>query len=116
MDESDIEINLYEFIERTSLITGISLPINDIYLKLFINEFIILLRLPKFRNLCIEELLLAVRMSIEGSVRDVHGEVLQRVELFGASISIDYVSQILNQYISLRNGLDSFIKTIIDEQ
>jgi len=114
MDDEDLEMNLNEFTERVGLLTGIAMPSSEKFLKLFIEELTILLKLPKFNNLCVEELLLAARMSIEGGVRFVNGDYMDRVELLGSSISVDYVAQILNQYLILRNGLDGMIKNIVD--
>lgn len=114
MDNEDLEISLNDFIERVALITGIPMPSSEKFLEILVEELIILLRLPKFNNLCTDELLLATRMSVEGGVRFTNGDYMGRVDLFGTNISIDYISQILTQYLTLRNGLDAMIKNIVD--
>ena len=114
MDNEDLEISLNDFIERVALITGIPMPSSEKFLEILVEELIILLKLPKFNNLCTDELLLAARMSVEGGVRFTNGDYMERVDLFGANISIDYISQILTQYLTLRNGLDAMIKNIVD--
>lgn len=114
MDDEDLEMNLNDFIERLGLLTGIAMPSNEKFLSLLVEELVILLRLPKFSNLCVKELTLAARMSIDGSVRFLNGDCMARVEMFGANISVDYISQILAQYLIARNELDALIKNITD--
>ena len=105
---------LEDLVLRICAISGIGYPLTEKQFDYFIEELIILLDSPKYNNLSIPEIILAFRINSRSGVKYVSGEEIPRIEIFGTSISVDYIERVLNNYFGLRTGIENEVKCLID--
>lgn len=113
IDESIVLSDLCIF--KTSAICGFSLSTSKEFADILNEEFRILLLDFGFSNLTFDEIIMAFRMNARGGYRySGSGDFIQRVNSYSSFFSIDYAAQVLNNYMAIRNAIDSKIKDFIE--
>lgn len=103
-----------ELVLRISVLAGVDEPKTERALNFFIEELWVLLCLPRFKSLSFDEVLFAFRLNTECDARYVSNEFIDQIEPINEKISIDFISKVLNNYMTLRAGIEVLVKNIID--
>lgn len=99
---------LIDFLNRVSVITGYSLP-NEKKLEYLVSELSTFLIKSKMQVLTKEEMLLAFRIPLQGTIRFSNGDYVQFPQMNGDFISVDYISKVFSNYWILRMNFDQML-------
>lgn len=95
-------------------ITGASLPQTEFFADVISKEiYIHLLEFGK-GELTLEEVLLALRINSTIQITSWDGSKVPHIEFFGNSFNIDYLSKVLNNYMTQRGYLDRKLENYLD--
>lgn len=104
-----------KIILKTAAISGCPVPQTDYFAEVltteiteFINEF-------DFKYFTFWEIVLALRFNAKGGLRSPgNGHFISKVQFSGTCFNINFLSEVLNNYSLLREGLDRKFQNVID--
>lgn len=113
---SDLEerVATDKIIIEGAAITGCALPQTESFAAAISNQLIKFINEFGYGELTLSEIMLAFLINSKGNYKFPTGTEIDRVKFIGNCINVDFVAEILSNYMSIRNSLDRKFQNEID--
>lgn len=103
-----------EVILRVAAISGAKVPADTFFIEILKQEVISFLIKFGYSGLTISEILLAFQINSKINIKYPIGIDANHIEITGDCINVDYISQVLYPYMTIRNLLDRKLENSIN--
>lgn len=103
-----------EVILRIAAISGAKVPADTFFIEMLKQELIAFLMKFGYSSLTIAEILLAFQINSKINIKYPIGIDVTHVGITGDCINVDYISQVLYPYMTIRNLLDRKLENSIN--
>lgn len=103
-----------ELLLVASSVHGVNPPASLSFSQVVSNEIHTMVMEGSFSELGYPEVLLAIRLNGRNDIKFPAGLDLEKIKFFGSFVSVDFISQILMNYMTVRNLIDRKIQNHID--
>jgi len=94
---------------RGAAVCGCPLPQTELFAKFIAEEIESYLMGFGYKELTLQEVVLAFKMNIGHKIKNSLGEDLSCVEFYGNTINVSFIGKILSNYMVIRKGLEARI-------
>lgn len=113
LSEDDMRYAIDQIMLRGAAITGAPLPQTEFFATFIFSELTIFLLEMGYAELTLAEILFALRLNSAGKMKYSDGDSV-KVEFRGNCFNVDFVSNVLSAYMSMRNSVDRKLQNQID--
>lgn len=103
-----------QIIVRTAALMGCSLPLTDFFSEMVASELGVFLQTMGYADLTLEEILLAIRLNSQATIKFPSGIEVDQIPFAGSSFNVDFVAKVLSGYMKIRNSLDRRFQNMLD--
>lgn len=114
IDKDLIRATIDQIMLRGAAIYGCLLPQTEFFANFIAEELEDMIFYFGFSELTEKEILLALRLNCITGIRLPSGLEIDKIPFYGNTFNISFISAVLENYMKLRNNLDSKIKNQID--
>lgn len=114
IDEKDLKLAMDQIIVRGAAMMGCELPITDFFADLIADEIEQMILKFGYSKYTLEEILLSMRLNINGGLRWPSGIEIEYVPFSGRTFNAAFLSKTLKNYKSMRDLLDRKLENFID--
>lgn len=114
MDDKESRLSADRIMFNCAALFGCPLPQTEGFAEILSKELFLFLNEFGYKELTLEEIMLAMRMNARGNLRYPSGMEVEQVQFHGNCFHVDFVSKMLSYYMTMRSNLDTKLKNFID--
>jgi hypothetical protein len=114
LSEVDKKVASAQIVTLGSAITGCATPNTDYFLEVLCNEIAECICEFGYGELTEDEIKLALRLNYKGGNKHPSGLEIEQVQFTGHTFNVNFLSQVLSNYLALRKHLDRKFQNHID--
>ena len=114
LDEADRKIAAAQIVFTGTCLTGCNTPSTDAFMDALCEEILIFITEFGYSDLTEEEINLSLRINCKGGYKFESGLDIRPIQFTGYTFNVNFLADVLSNYISIRKMLDRKFQNFID--